>query len=580
MPPRKSSGNGPACATAKPRARKSARSEEAEPTPAQKIREERKEKILVAKLRQKIYREMPSPLEDDEYILENAIYPSKRPAYPAYDERPNKQRKVGHGPKAKKRARRAPWEKDSRFKKPFSPSDPPVGTSPRDQDPIDSLGRFAQLPPEIRDEILRYILLWPHEIAVFNGWGRVFPRSRPRLDLSVMYTCRILREQGLKILFGENIFVYDSRDPVASHDHTNSVLEKVFGNSGVPINEHGHLIRHIKIKVHRSRVHFSEHRQTFENAILKFLPSGGLAHTADLHTITLEVPAECNRDLQSTSKTRRPDEVPICQYLRSGSSISEALLKLRAQWVRVLAWDKSGGCWETKVDMRNFVKDEQMRSNYMALNGKKHNSVDGEKGLSFPRDPVAAACYRTKDLEIMQKRWDGRVREAVVTLRSLAWRIEGLALNPERAVGELELWKPATHPGAGGARSDDRREFVSLPSDYHERSFATSLSSGRSRKTTARSNPNIGSNSKDLAKSNAETSTKPKVNLGCLSVSQGQDIAREAKLLQAQRSTQENETTPDEKGMLTEKWLENLADSDTNGARESVIDDKLETNTA
>ncbi|KAI0119961.1 hypothetical protein GGR51DRAFT_567882 [Nemania sp. FL0031] len=584
MPPHKSSSEVPPRAAAKPRARKSARPEEAEPTPAQKLREERKEKLRIAKFRQDLYRERPSQLEDDGFIVETTLFPKKRPAYPSYDESPKKRRKgkagkAGKELQAEKRARRAPWEKDARLKKPPPPPDSPVGTFPRDQDPIDALGRFSQLPTEIRDEILRYILLWPHEIAVFSGWGRVFPRSRPRLDLAVMYTCRVLRDQGLSILFGENTFTYDSRDPVASHGHTNPVMEKVFGNSVVPINEHGHLIRYIKIKVHRSRVHFSEHRQTFESAILKFLPGGGLTQAANLHTLTLEVPAECNRDLQSTSKTRRADEVPICQYLRNGSRISDALFKLRVQWVRVLAWDKFGECWETKVDMRNFVKDEQMRLEYMTLNGEKHSSADGDNDLNIPRDPIAADRYRTKDVEAMQKRWDDRVKNAVGKLRSLAWRIEGLALDPDRAIYELGLWKHVTPPKGGGPGSDDRRELASLPSDYHEHSYSTRSSSGRSRKTAARSSANIKSTPKAPTGSHIKAGVRAKASPGQLTIFQGKDTAAEARLLQAQQSTRENGMGSSDKGMLTAEWLENLEEPDDEDTGEPVINYEAEANT-
>ncbi|KAJ8130077.1 hypothetical protein O1611_g3551 [Lasiodiplodia mahajangana] len=575
MPPRKSSSKVPAHGAAKPRARRSARPEEAEPTAAQKVREERKEKLRIAKMRQKLFCERPSQLED-EFIVETTLFPQKRPAYPSYDESPNKRRRARQGPNPKKRARRAPWEKDARFKKPPSPLDSPVGTTPRDQDAIDALGGFASLPAEVRDEILRYILLWPHEIAVFSGWSRVFPRSRPRLDLSIMYTCRVLRDQGLRILFGENSFTYDSRDPVASHDHTNPMLEKVFGHSVMPINEHGHLIRHIKVKVHRSRVHFSEHRQTFENAVLKFLPGGGLAQTANLHTLTLEVPAECNRDLQSISKTGSPDDVPICQYLRSGSRISEALFKLQVQWVRVLAWDRFGECWETKVDMRDFVKDEQMRLEYMTLSGEKHSSADDINNLNIPRDPVAAARYRPKDVEAMQKRWHNRVNNAVGKLRSLAWRIEGLVLNPNRAIHELQLWKHVTPPKAGAPGSDERAELASLPSDYREHSYATRSSSSRSRRVTVHSNPSIELNPEVLTDSHAKASTTARASFGQLTIFQKKDTAREARLIRAQHSTRENETGPEDKGMLTAEWLENLEEPDAEDTQAPMINDDLE----
>ncbi|KAJ2974472.1 hypothetical protein NUW58_g8647 [Xylaria curta] len=360
MPLPISSNIAPARAVAKSRVKRFPISPKPEPesTPAQKAKEETRMKFLQAEKRRRKYRERPPP---DAFFLEKALSTQKRPAYPAYDDSPNKRRRVGHGSKSKKLARRAPWEKDTKLKKPLSPPDEPVGTSPREQDPIAAMGRFLDLPTEIRENILRYGLLWPEDINVFCGWSRVYPRSRPRLNLSILYTCRALRDQGLQILFGENTFAYDLRDPLASHGHTDVVLEKVFGNSVVPINEHGHLIRHIRIRIHQSRLHFKEHRESLEKAILKFLPGGGLSRSPNLYTLTLEVPAVCNLYLQTPHSLTRPEEVPVCRYLEKGSKISNALLELRTQWVHVLAWDKFGSCWRTEVDMRYFVKDEQMR---------------------------------------------------------------------------------------------------------------------------------------------------------------------------------------------------------------------------
>ncbi|KAH8162117.1 hypothetical protein CIB48_g6131 [Xylaria polymorpha] len=464
MPPRKSSNTAPPRVVTKPRAKRSAVCEEAELTPTQKKRQERQEKLNVAKKRQARYMETPTELEENGFLAKTALFTRKLTAYPSYDDIPNKRRKLDDGPKTKKLARRAPWDKDSKFKKPSLTPDPPVGASPRDEDPVTAVGRFGNLPVEIRDEILRYLLLWPHEIMVFDGWSRVFPRSRPRLNLSILYTCQVLREQGLRILFGENKFTYDSKDPAACHDHTTPVLDKVFGNSVVPINEYGHLIRHVKIRMHRSRLHFNEHRRNFENALLKFIPGGGLAHAANLHTLTLEIPAETNSDLGCRSGMGKSTDVPICKYLQKGSRLIDALFQLQIQWVHVLAWDTYGECWQTGVDMRYFAKDEQMRLEHIALSkDQRHSKADSANNQTIPRDAAAAACYRTKDVEAMEELWDKQVNKAVGKLRNLAWRVQGLAVNPELAV-KLKLWKRVDDPAKGGSKIRASSSLASLPS--------------------------------------------------------------------------------------------------------------------
>ncbi|KAI8950809.1 hypothetical protein F4801DRAFT_321924 [Xylaria longipes] len=590
MPPRKSSDLASTRAVPKPRAKRSVKCEEAEPTPAQKKRQERQDMLNAAKKRQARCLETPDELEDNGFLAKAALFTQQLPAYPSYDERPNKRKRVDHGPKTKKLARRAPWDKDSKFKKPSLPPNPPVGTLSRGHDPIAAMGRIGKLPAEIRDEILRYLLRWPHEIIVFDGWSRVFPRSRPRLNLSILYTCQVLREQGLRILFGENNFAYDLRDPAASHGHTNPVLDKVFGNSVVPINEYGHLIRYVKIKVHRSRIHFSDHRRKFEDAMLKFLPGGGLAHAAKLHTLTLEVPAETNSDLQS--RRGKPNEVPICQYLGKGSRLIDTLFRLQIQWVRVLAWDTFGQCWRTEVDMRYFAKDEQMRLEHIALDkNQKFNEAD-TNNQSIQGDPAAAACYRTKDIKAMEKLWNNQVKHAVGQLRNLAWRIEGLAVDPDRALKLLyhdrklldrdrKLWEPVSPSADSGPDNHDRDELVSLPSNFREPSLSLRTRSGRGRTTPRSSNPDarkMPTRSKTKSKTKAGTVTGTSLNL--LDVFNAKDTAKEARLLEAQQDIQMNEAELGERGMLTEQWLENLPQYGTKDIQGSMGNDELETNTA
>ncbi|KAI1820619.1 hypothetical protein F4861DRAFT_542759 [Xylaria intraflava] len=324
-----------------------------------------------------------------------------------------------------------------------------------DQDPVEiyqgpiAARGFVGLPAEIRDEILRYILLWPHEIVVFHNWSRVLPRYRPRLELSILYTCKILACQGRRILFGENTFMYDLRNPTPPRSRTEKVLERTYEGFMVPIDEYGHLIRRIKIKVHRSRLYSISDRQNFESSILKFLPGEGLVHPARLHTLTIEVPAEYKRDLYGPN-VDNPDEIPICQYLQKGSIFNNALLKLQLKRIRVLAWGrKQSGCWETVITMPYFVRDEQMRLESAALKeGKQPDTSERAIDQSTTNDSaVATRCrpgYELDEAKTMEEIWNCKVKEDVEKLHNLAWRIEGLVVNRNCAVDERKLWKPVT----------------------------------------------------------------------------------------------------------------------------------------
>ncbi|KAI8633061.1 hypothetical protein F5Y19DRAFT_286889 [Xylariaceae sp. FL1651] len=575
MPSRKFSGKMSTSAGKRSRTRESRNSKDVKPTPAQERQQEREETIRRIQERHARYCELPTLLPDRGSIIARTQFTRKRSAYPAYDDDANKRMKVGHGSKAKKVARRTRWERDSQLKQPPSLIDLPAGSIAPGQNPITAMGALAGLSTEIRDEILRYILLWPRDIILFYRWSRVFPRSRPRLHLSILSTCQVLWHQGLRILFGENTFAYNMRDPEPSHDHTIQVLEKVFARSVVPINKYGHLIRHVKVKIHRSRLHSLEHCQNFEHAILKFLPGNGLACPANLHTLTLEVPAMCKRDLKFTSWKEGPDDVPICRYLEGGSRVGKALLALQIQWVRVVAWDKYDQCWENVIDLRYLAKDRQMRLEHLGDNDvEKPDIINGRNNESFQGNLEQDTRYRPRDVEAMQNLWAKCVEKAKAKLRLLAWRIEGLAIAPNHAVGELGLWDPINVSDDCGSDADSAFDLVSLPSNWREDVISVRSRSVRSRAantwSASDSNPsfNVATKNRAKAKAKAQSKTSTKnsttANKKSLTILNKRDKGKEAKLLQAQQGRQENEAQSDEGNTLTENWLENVPNSDFN----------------
>ncbi|KAI1438769.1 hypothetical protein GGR50DRAFT_637752 [Xylaria sp. CBS 124048] len=326
-------------------------------------------------------------------------------------------------------------------------------------DPAAAMGLFQKLHIETRDQILRYLLVWPHEIPVFHGWSLVYPRKRPSLHPPILCTCKKLRDQGLKILFGENTFVYNLRDPLQDW-RRDSTLLNILADCIVPINEHGHLIREVKIKVHRSRLHFIGHRRGFQNAIRKFLPGGGLVHDKklNLNTLTIEVPAESKRDLQWVCDEDRLDDVPICRYLQTGSTFHNALQKLIVPWVRVIAWDGDQQCWETIFDRRYSVQDARMKEDLCQR--QQVEITEGAADQNAPNASTAAAAEpKSKEIEAVEKQWQARVDREVAELRELAWRVEMLAIRPEIVVGDLQLWRPVV----AEPNDDADDELLSLP---------------------------------------------------------------------------------------------------------------------
>ncbi|RYP66405.1 hypothetical protein DL771_007814 [Monosporascus sp. 5C6A] len=281
----------------------------------------------------------------------------------------------------------------------------------QDHDPIASMGAFGKLPAEIRDEVFRRVLVWPRDIRVLRGWTLVFPRQRPRLaaGLALLRTCEVLRLQGTRILYGENTFLYLVRDPSDAHPATRPVLRGVYGNSVIPVDRYGHLIRRVKVVVEANRMCGREYRDNFIKAVTKF--AGGLAIPATLRTITIEVPALTALDLGNGSD---PQHVPICSFFSGdGSKVISALKNLNVQYIRVLATDRTARLFEGLIDMR-----------YCA--SQKYNKNRGD-------DPAAG-----DEVMIITRKTNAAKAEA--RLNSLPYNLQMLALDPEEAIRRRRFW--------------------------------------------------------------------------------------------------------------------------------------------
>ncbi|RYP12628.1 hypothetical protein DL767_011163 [Monosporascus sp. MG133] len=281
----------------------------------------------------------------------------------------------------------------------------------RDHDPIASMGAFGRLPAEIRDEVFRQVLVWPRDIRVLRGWTLVFPRQRPRLaaGLALLRTCEVLRLQGTRILYGENTFLYLIRDPSDAHPATRPVLRGVYGNSVIPVDRYGHLIRRVKVVVEANRMCGREYRDNFIKAVTKF--EGGLAIPATLRTITIEVPALTALDLSNGGD---PLHVPICNFFSGdGSRVLSALKKINVQYIRVLATDRTARLFEGWIDMRYYAS-------------QKYNKNRGD-------DPAAGD-------QVMMNTRKKNAAKAEARLNSLPYNLQLLALDPEEAVRRRRFW--------------------------------------------------------------------------------------------------------------------------------------------
>ncbi|KAH9995201.1 hypothetical protein F4779DRAFT_631683 [Xylariaceae sp. FL0662B] len=398
----------------------------------EKLREQRREARKV---------ELPTHPQDDVLVLHMTQITRKRVANAAYDDRSaTKRAKVDSNGNSKPASRRRfPWEKNKKLEQPPNPFDFGLMAKAIDIDPTEAMGDLGKLPTEIRDDIFSYILVWPDDIPVFRGWLLVYPRERPRLDLSLLYTCRVLLEQGLRILFGENTFVYVIRDPSDHHHATSRVLDGVFGSaSAVPINRYGHLIRHVKIRVPANRLDGYENRDRFARAVQKFLPGHGLFYPANLHTLTLDVPALTSRDLGYDAGPRTT--VPVARILKPESDVAKALMRLHVQFVRVRATDKHGSVLEHVVDLRSHYKQRLRRLEEEEEDGGRYS------------DKVA------RDVSAMEKYVEKQVSAARAQLYSISTRLQELALlGVSKANEKRQYWTDASTSQSATSTTQDVR---------------------------------------------------------------------------------------------------------------------------
>ncbi|KAK3365898.1 hypothetical protein B0T24DRAFT_711231 [Lasiosphaeria ovina] len=168
---------------------------------------------------------------------------------------------------------------------------------------VQGIPYFLKIALEIRDKIYRYLLVSRNYIPVSRLWTQVVRRSRIRngdvditIDPKILRVCRQTAEEGTRILYSENNFMYLLRDPEAipaevSHlsDGGNSDSDETlfwirttlgtgtrgnFGGRGsakrqnmrnrikaatrahgplINLNKYGHLIRHMGVELEPNR---------------------------------------------------------------------------------------------------------------------------------------------------------------------------------------------------------------------------------------------------------------------------------------------------------------------------------------
>ncbi|KAI4867234.1 hypothetical protein F4820DRAFT_414232, partial [Hypoxylon rubiginosum] len=331
--------------------------------------------------------ESPTCAIDNRLVLSATLTTSqKRPANAAFDDRgQNKRLKLtgndgdDEGPPA------FPWEKNKKLEQPPSLPVFGVGFESTSLNPIKAMGDLGKLPTEIRDKIFRYLLISDRNIMVFNDWSIVYPRMKPKLDVAILRTCKVLHMQGIRILFGENTFLYNIRD-VVKGDLSPGSMSVLYGGCVVPIDKYGHLIRHITIHISPNRL-FTANVSNFANAIQKFLPDRGLVEPANIHTLTFEIPVKVGQH------SKRP-QGSICVWDLFGSDVRDALSKLNIQFIRVIGTVKMNLMdhrFHYEIDLRYIHKQKQEQNDETKT--QHHECPAMKKRIQSMVDTATARLY-------------------------------------------------------------------------------------------------------------------------------------------------------------------------------------------
>ncbi|KAK7413467.1 hypothetical protein QQX98_007692 [Neonectria punicea] len=347
------------------------------------------------------------------------------------------------------REARLPPEQDCEPSSPESSTPEPRTRRPRVRKlrraPDPPLPGFLRLPLEIRDKVYREILVVEFPILVRDGWRRIYARKRPGIDTAVLCTSRQLYRETVRVLYGENTFLYRLRDapshrPVVNveelslndaKDDDAEVLmhgfkdDDVAGrNDKIDIAKFGSYFRRLTVEAERNR--YSEETQhAMAQAIQVFTtqPDGSTRACAggvkmNIHTFTIRI-----------NPQYQPKTFTFLDFFHRTSPVMEAIRSLSSQFVKIDIVTRylNGGqhprVSSLKVDTR-YLKLSCFASRQRTGNGRgswradlwrnnmlmSKRRVEGKKksleALDKLDNHILKACKKHVVEDIIQMSWD------------------------------------------------------------------------------------------------------------------------------------------------------------------------------
>ncbi|KAL2268615.1 hypothetical protein VTJ83DRAFT_3461 [Remersonia thermophila] len=227
---------------------------------------------------------------------------------------------------------------------------------------IELQANLLTLPVEVRDKIYRHLLVSPRPIHVQHLWTKVARRPTPRrlrrggadvdstaaIDTRILSVCRQTADEGTRVLYSENLFLYILRDaanvvagprsPARPPREKEKEKEREEEEGAINLPKYGRQIRHMAIELERNRT-TDEYRELMQAAL------ESLARLAvRLRTLTITVSPCRRRALRSlvaggggAGGSGVPDAraLTVAHFFDRSEGIVKALQRIDVDFLRV-----------------------------------------------------------------------------------------------------------------------------------------------------------------------------------------------------------------------------------------------------
>ncbi|KAL2263602.1 hypothetical protein VTK26DRAFT_6069 [Humicola hyalothermophila] len=402
---------------------------------------------------------------------------------------------------------------------------------------IESTTSFFNLPIEIRDKIYRHLLISSKPIHVQHLWTELARRPTRRgrgrsqngldvvttIDTQILRVCRRTALEGTRILYSENTFLYQLRDPEildvrATGGRRSNRIARAMMNHGmraINLEKYGHLIRHMAIELEPNRT--GAEYQDLMAAALEILvspaqgsaspgipppcrPPCGPIHLQTL-TITISPVFESNRRTVRSLAAGHQDVairngrfLSVVGFFSRGAAVLKALQRIDTKFLRINVHVNSNARnRHSREDASNPDPNTSDEEDSGSDSGSNSASTRPRKYKPRHLETTLDLRYRPRHLEVVNRQEaDGAIwgnarmvhmkrrrqgEEAEATLANLRRHIEDACLKSEKEL-RRGIWEE--HRIAERRRREHRaREEARFDADAYDEEDGADEEDGR-----------------------------------------------------------------------------------------------------